>query len=160
MAHAYHHLFGLSLIGLRYFTVYGPWGRPDMAYFSFTKKILNEEPIHLFSEGRMQRDFTYVDDIIAGTLAALEYPGNLEIFNLGSHHPIQIMEFVKVLEKLLNKRAMIEFHPEQKTEVLSTFADITKSQKLLHYQPKTELETGLSHFVEWYVEYFSIPSFL
>ena len=158
LAYSYHHLFNISMIGLRFFTVYGPWGRPDMAYYSFTKCILEKRPIPIFNEGRLQRDFTFIDDIIEGILAALNYPANFEIFNLGNNHPVDLLTFIATLEKLLDKRAIRDMRPIQKTEVPITFADITKSQKLLQFSPKTNLEEGLQKFIQWYYEYHSISS--
>jgi len=153
LAYSYHHLYNISMIGLRYFTVYGPWGRPDMAYYFFTKNILDKKPITLFNQGQMKRDFTYIDDIIEGTLAAINFPASYEIFNLGNNNPCDLMTFVSTLEKLLNKRALIEYAPNQKADVPITFADISKSQKFLNFQPKTSLEEGLKKFVNWYAEY-------
>ena len=160
IAYSYHHLFNIPMIGLRYFTVYGPWGRPDMAYYSFTKCILEKRAIPIFNNGLMQRDFTFIDDIIQGTISALDYPGNFEIFNLGNNQPIDLMNFIGILEKLLGKRAIKDMRPHQKTEVPITFADITKSQKLLNYHPSMKLEEGLLRFIEWYHEYHAIPSYL
>jgi UDP-glucuronate 4-epimerase len=158
IAYSYHHLYNISMIGLRYFTVYGPWGRPDMAYYSFTKNILDKKPITLFNQGQMTRDFTYIDDIIEGTMASLNFPAGFEIFNLGNNNPVELMTFVSTLEKLLNKRAIIEFSPHQKADVPITFADISKSQKFLNFKPKTSLEEGLKQFVSWYGEYHSCVS--
>jgi len=160
IAYSYHHLFNIPMIGLRYFTVYGPWGRPDMAYYSFTKCILEKRSIPIFNNGLMQRDFTYIDDIIQGTISALDYPAKFEIFNLGNNQPIDLMNFIAVLEKLLGKRAIKDMRPHQKTEVPITFADITKSQKLLNFHPSTKLEDGLMKFIQWYHEYHSIASYL
>lgn len=158
LAYSYHHLYNISTIGLRYFTVYGPWGRPDMAYYSFTKNILEKKPITLFNQGQMKRDFTYIDDIIAGTIASINFPATYEIFNLGNNNPQDLSTFVSTLEKLLNKRALIEYAPNQKADVPITFADISKSQKFLNFQPKTSLEEGLKKFVDWYAEYHSCVS--
>jgi len=160
IAYSYHHLFNIPIIGLRYFTVYGPWGRPDMAYYSFTRCILEKRSIPIFNNGLMQRDFTYIDDIILGTVSALDYPDKFEIFNLGNNQPIDLMHFISILEKLLGKRAIIDMKPNQKTEVPITFADITKSQKLLNYHPSTKLEEGLMKFLEWFHEYHKVPSYL
>lgn len=152
MAYSYHHLYGISMVGLRYFTVYGPWGRPDMAYFFFTKRILEEKPIHLFNHGQMERDFTYIDDIVRGTLAALDYPGGYEVFNLGNNRPIPLLHFVSILEKFLQKEAKKVFEKESPGEVKNTFADISESQKKLGYQPTTTLESGLCEFIAWYLD--------
>jgi UDP-glucuronate 4-epimerase len=150
MAHAYHHLYGLSVTGLRYFTVYGPWGRPDMAYYRFSDQILKGEPIRLFNHGKMRRDFTYIDDIIAGTLAAIDRESALEVFNLGNHKPIELLYFIELLEKGLGKKAKLQMEPMQPGEVLETYADIEKSQRLLGFQPKTTIEEGISRFLDWY----------
>lgn len=151
-AQTYHHLFGFSVVGLRFFTVYGPWGRPDMAYFSFAKSILEEKPIHIFNQGKMKRDFTYVDDIIAGIEASLELDHCCEIFNLGNHKPVELMKFLKILEKSLNKEAIIEFKPMQPGDVVETYADIEHSQKILGFSPRTSLEEGIPRFVQWLLE--------
>jgi UDP-glucuronate 4-epimerase len=152
MAHTYHHLFGVPVTGLRFFTVYGPWGRPDMAYFSFSKAILEGKPIEIFNHGRMQRDFTYIDDIIDGTIAALDLESPYELFNLGNHKPEKLMAMIKILEDLLGKKAKKILAPMQPGDVLTTYADIEHSQSRLGFQPKTSLKAGLKKFVEWYLE--------
>ena len=153
MAATYHHLFNLSVTGLRFFTVYGPWGRPDMAYFSFSEAILQEKPIQLFNFGKMKRDFTYIDDIISGTIAAIDRESACEIFNLGGNHPVALHTFVETLEELLGKKAKIEFATMQAGDVPATFADISHSQNTLKFLPKTSLHEGLSQFVNWYLPY-------
>jgi UDP-glucuronate 4-epimerase len=153
IAHAYHHLFGIKTTALRYFTVYGPWGRPDMAYFSFTRAILEGKPISLFNEGKMQRDFTYIDDIVQGTLAAIDLAAPCEVFNLGNHRPEELLYLVELLEKHLGKKAEKKFLPMQPGEVVATYADITKSQKVLGFTPKVSLEEGIIKFLEWYRGY-------
>lgn len=150
LAAAYHHIYGLPVTGLRFFTVYGPWGRPDMAYYAFTEAILKGRPIELFNEGKMARDFTYIDDIVEGTLAAIDLGSSEELFNLGHSHPILLLDFVETLEKLLGKKAKKVFLPPKKGEVLPTAADIEKSRQKLAFSPKVDLKTGLSHFVEWF----------
>lgn len=150
MAHAYHHLYQIPSTALRFFTVYGPWGRPDMAYYSFTKAILQGEPIAVFGDGQLERDFTYIDDIIQGTLAAIDLGAACEVFNLGGHKPHSILKLIHTLENLLGKEAKIAYHPLPRTEVLTTFADITKSRAQLNFQPATSLEEGLTHFINWY----------
>lgn len=150
LAHAYHHLFGISTTGLRYFTVYGPWGRPDMAYFSFTDAIVSGKPIQLYNEGKMQRDFTYIDDIVQGTASAIDLEAKNEIFNLGNNKPEDLLTLVSLLEKLTGKKAVKQLLPMQPGEVLITYADINKSKKLLNFSPKTSLADGLAHFVSWY----------
>ena len=152
MAHSYHHLYGISVTGLRFFTVYGPWGRPDMAYYSFTDAILKEKPIQIFNHGRMKRDFTYVDDIVQGTAAALDRSLPCEIFNLGNNQPEEILHLVHLLEQKLGKKAKVELLPDQLSEVPLTYADSTKSQTLLGYNPQTSLDQGLDQFLSWYLE--------
>jgi UDP-glucuronate 4-epimerase len=151
IAHAYHQLFGLKTTGLRYFTVYGPWGRPDMAYFSFTRAILEGKPLKIFNEGKMQRDFTYIDDIVTGTLAAIDLSAPCEIFNLGNHHPEEVLHLVALLEKHLGKVAKKELLSVQPSEVPVTYADISKSQRMLGFAPKVSLEEGIQKFLEWYL---------
>lgn len=153
MAYSYSHLFGIRSIGLRFFTVYGPWGRPDMAYYSFTQAILEEKPIYLFNNGNMQRDFTYIDDVVQGTIAALDYHGEYELFNLGNNQAIPLLTFVSVLEKILGKKAIKIFEGPSAGEVETTYADISNSEQKLKFKPKVQLETGLSKFVDWYVKY-------
>jgi UDP-glucuronate 4-epimerase len=153
MAAAFSHLYGFSTVGLRFFTVYGPFGRPDMALFGFTDKILKGEPIDLYNFGEMQRDFTYIDDIVAGTLAALDYQGKTEVFNLGNHAPVSLKRFVEVLEGALGKKAECRLMPLQPGDVLATYADITESSAELGFHPRVSLEQGVPRFVEWYGMY-------
>jgi len=153
MADVYHHLYALPVIGLRFFTVYGPWGRPDMAYYSFTKAILNEEPIDVFNHGKMKRDFTYIDDIVSGVIAAMDLEGKAEIFNLGNHQPVQLSEFIATIEKHTGKKAKIRYLPMQAGDVLATHADITASTKKLNFVPKVSLDEGIANFVDWYKSY-------
>ncbi len=150
MAYSYNHLYGIRSTGLRFFTVYGPWGRPDMAYYSFTEAILSGKPIHLFNNGNMQRDFTYIDDIIQGTLAALDYDGSCEIFNLGNNRPVPLLDFVAILEKLLGKPAHKIIEGPSPGEVETTYADISDSQQKLGFNPTTTLEQGLRLFLDWH----------
>lgn len=150
VAHAYHHLYGIPVTGLRFFTAYGPWGRPDMAYFSFTRSILAGQSIKVYNNGKMSRDFTYIDDIIQGTVAAIDLGAPCEIFNLGNNHPEELLTLISLIEAKTKKRAKIELLPMQPGEVLTTFADISKSQKMLGYTPKTSLSQGISLFVDWY----------
>lgn len=154
MAQTYHHLFNIPMIGLRFFTVYGPWGRPDMAYFSFTKAILENKPIEIFNQGQMHRDFTYIDDIIEGILSAIDSPISFGLFNLGHNHPEELGRLIYLLEKELGMQAKKIFLPMQPGDVLSTFADIRDSQEHLGFSPKVSLEDGLSRFVSWYKNYF------
>jgi UDP-glucuronate 4-epimerase len=156
MAHTYHHLFGLPVTGLRFFTVYGPWGRPDMALFLFTDAILNGKPIKIFGEGKMRRDFTYIDDIAAGVVAAIDKNHKEEIFNLGRGKQEGLMNFVGAIEKACGTEAKKEFHPMQPGDVRETFADIAKAKKMLGYDPKTSISEGVPKFVEWYKKYYKI----
>ena len=154
VAHAYHHMYGISVTALRFFTVYGPWGRPDMAYFSFTNNILKGKPLQIFNEGKMKRDFTYIDDIVAGTLAAIDLGAPCEVFNLGNHKPEDVLHLVGLLEKKLGVAAVKELLPMQPSEVPVTYADISKSQKQLGFSPTTSLENGIEKFLSWYREYY------
>lgn len=151
MARSYHHLYGISVTGLRFFTVYGPWGRPDMAYYSFTNAILKEEPIPIFNNGQMKRDFTYIDDIIQGTVAALDKSLSCEIFNLGNNQPEDVLKLVHLLEEKLGKKAQLELLPHQLGEVPITFADISKSKSILGFNPQTSLKDGIDQFLDWYL---------
>jgi len=153
MAHAYHHLHGLCVTGLRFFTVYGPWGRPDMAYFRFTEQILRGQSIQVFNQGKMRRDFTYIDDIVDGVLAAVDLGAACEIFNLGNNRPVELMQMIQLLEEGLGKKAVCEMLPMQPGEALETFADIRKSSEMLGFQPKVALAEGLQKFIHWYREY-------
>ncbi len=150
MARTYHHLYGLAVTGLRFFTVYGPWGRPDMAYFSFTKAIMEGKPIDVYSNGELRRDFTYIDDIVQGTAAALDLGAPCELFNLGNHQPVTVNHLISIIEKAVGKTAIKKFLPMQGGDVVETYADITHSQEKLGFTPKTPLEEGIPQFVEWY----------
>ena len=154
IATAYNNLYGLKTTGLRYFTVYGPWGRPDMAYFIFTKKILANETISVFNNGKMRRDFTFIDDIIFGTKSAIEKNYKCEIFNLGNNKNEKLMDLISLLENELSKKAKIKFQPMQSGDVLETFADISKSRKKLNYNPKISIKEGIPQFINWYRDYF------
>ena len=156
MAHAYHHLYGLSVTALRYFTAYGPWGRPDMAYYRFTRQICEGEPIQVFNNGQMKRDFTYIDDIVEGTAAAIDLGAPCEVFNLGNNRPIDLDYLIQILEETLGIRAIKNLMPMQPGEVTETYADIEKSQRLLNFQPKVSLEEGLHRFTKWYRTYHKI----
>lgn len=149
-AATYHHLFQIPVTGLRFFTVYGPWGRPDMAYFSFTKRILEGKPIDVFNHGKMRRDFTYIDDIVAGTLAAVDQESSCEVFNLGNHEPTELRVFIKIIEEAVGKKAELNFLPMQQGDVPATYADIEHSHQTLGFQPETSLEKGIPQFVEWF----------
>lgn len=154
MAQSYHHLFNLDLVGLRFFTVYGPWGRPDMAYFLFTKAILEERAIDLYNFGDCLRDFTYIDDIVKGIKGCFNLSRGNFLFNLGNHRPVTLSYFVETLEKLLHKEARKNLLPPQPGDVIATFADIEESQKMLNFQPTTSVEEGLYRFTEWYKEFY------
>lgn len=156
MAHVYHQLYGLKVTGLRLFTVYGPWGRPDMALFKFARAILGGECIDLYNAGRMRRDFTFIDDIATGILAALERDFPEEIFNLGRGEPVELLEFVRVLEQALGQKALTRSLPMQPGDVSDTFADISRARDLLGYQPQVSVPEGVERFVTWYREYFKI----
>jgi UDP-glucuronate 4-epimerase len=156
MAHAYHHLFHFPCAGLRFFTVYGPWGRPDMALFLFTDAILNDRPIDVYNHGRMRRDFTYIDDIVAGTIAALDRPFGYEVFNLGNSQTVELMEFIQVIEEELGKKAKKNMMPIQPGDVPETSADIEKSREMLGFDPKTSIREGIKKFLGWYRAYYQV----
>ena len=172
MAHTYSHLFGLPTVGLRFFTVYGPWGRPDMALFLFTKAILEGRPIDLFNQGRMRRDFTYIDDIVEGVIRVTDRiaPGNPEwnsdapdpgtsrapyrLYNIGNHRPVELMHLVACLEKELGRQAEKRFMPMQPGDVPATFADVEDLFRDVGFQPKVSIEEGVRRFVAWYREFY------
>lgn len=153
LAETYHHLYQIPVTGLRFFTVYGPWGRPDMAYFSFTKAILEGRPIDVYNEGKLQRDFTYIDDIVAGTIAAIDLEAACEIFNLGNHQPVELLRFIEILEQALGKKAQKRMISMQSGDVLTTYADIDYSAEKLGFRPRISLEEGIPRFTEWYNGY-------
>ena len=153
VAHVYSQLFGINAIGLRFFTVYGPWGRPDMAYFSFTKAILGGQPIKVYNHGKMKRDFTYVDDIVSGVVAALSYDSQYAIFNLGNDKTVSLEEFIACLEEYLGKKANKQLLPIQPGDIVETWADIKAARDKLGYQPKADIRFGLKKFIDWYREY-------
>ena len=162
LADSYASLYGIPLTGLRFFTVYGPWGRPDMAYMIFTRKILAGETIEVFGEGNMGRDFTYVDDCVAGILGALDHPltamdGEVphRIFNLGNDRPERLMDLISLLEEELGQTANKEIKPMQRGDVRETWADITSARDVIGYDPKTSLKDGLNRFVTWYRGFYS-----
>ncbi len=172
MAHSYAHLYGLPCTGLRFFTVYGPMGRPDMAYFSFTRKILAGEPIPVFNHGKLSRDFTYIDDIVEGVMRVIDKPpaGDAQwdgaaptpstsyapyrVFNIGNHQSVELMTFIRTLEECLGKTAELEMLPMQNGDVHATYADVSKLQALTGFHPHTPLQTGLQRFVDWYRGYY------
>ena len=160
MAHTYSHLYRLPITGLRFFTVYGPWGRPDMAYFSFAKKMLAGEKIPVFAEGKLYRDFTYIDDIVEGVVRLLFKPRNDAateagkpphwVFNIGNNQPVQVLEFIKTLERAFDVHATLDFQPMQPGDVPATHADTSRLQEWVGYKPTTSLEAGLRQFAQWY----------
>ena len=154
IAHSYSYSYGLHTTGLRFFTVYGPWGRPDMAYYIFTKKILNEEPIIVFNNGNMKRDFTFIDDIILGTKAAIKKNYKCEIFNLGNNKIEKIMNIIEIIEKETKRDAIIKFLPMQLGDVEETFSNINKSTKMLDFLPKVSINEGIPKFIKWYKSYY------
>ncbi len=156
MAHAYSHLYGIPSTGLRFFTVYGPWGRPDMALFLFTDAILHDRPINVFNYGNMRRDFTYIDDIVAGTVSAIEKPAPYEIFNLGNSDATSLMDFIETIESELGRKAEKNMLPMQPGDVAETSADITKSTERLGFSPKTPLKEGIRAFIAWYRDYYGV----
>jgi UDP-glucuronate 4-epimerase len=159
MAYSYSHLYDLPLTGLRFFTVYGPWGRPDMAYYSFTQKILAGAPIPVFAEGKLKRDFTYIDDIVEGIRRLIEVgPAQnkppFSLYNIGNHTPVQVSDFIQILERHLGKKAVWEHLPMQPGDVEQTFADTSRLNSVIDFVPKTSLETGLKNFVRWYQDFY------
>lgn len=172
MAHTYSHLYNIPTTGLRFFTVYGPMGRPDMAYFSFTKNILAGETIKVFNNGEMMRDFTYVDDIVDGIVRLLDHPPKAnpnydrehptpsashapyKLYNIGNNQPVKLMDFIQTLEKHLGVEAKKQFLPMQPGDVQATYADIDDLQQTTGFAPTTTIDQGLKQFVEWYMEYY------
>ncbi|MCC7168649.1 MAG: NAD-dependent epimerase/dehydratase family protein [Rhodospirillales bacterium] len=160
MAHCYSHLYRLPTTGLRYFTVYGPWGRPDMSAYIFTKAILEDRPIPVFNQGDMRRDFTYIDDIVAGTLAVLDRPPAdpgtsppYRLYNIGNHRSEPLMRFIGLIEEALGKKAMIDFQPMQPGDVRETYADIAALTRDVGDRPATAIDEGIPRFIEWYRAY-------
>lgn len=156
IAHTYSHLYRLPTTGLRFFTVYGPFGRPDMALFLFTQKITTGKAIDVYNKGNMRRDFTYIDDIVNGIIAALETISQYEIFNLGNHRSENLMDFIRLIEQYLGKKAIINYLPIQPGDVPETFADIEHARAILGFQPTTDIATGIKRFIDWYKAYFQI----
>jgi len=153
MAYAYHHLYGLCVTGLRYFTVYGPWGRPDMAYYRFANLIMQSLPIPIFNFGAMRRDFTYIGDIVRGTAAAIDLGADCEIFNLGNNSSIDLLHLIDLIEQKLGKTTEKIMLPMPLGEIKETYADIEKSAALLNFRPAVALEEGISLFIDWYKSY-------
>ena len=174
MAHTYAHLYGIPCTGLRFFTVYGPWGRPDMALFLFTKAILAGKPIDVYNHGRMKRDFTYIDDIVEGVVRALDRPAAPDpawsgetpnsatssapyrLYNIGNHQPVELLRFIEMLEQALGKSAKKKFLPIQPGDVPATYADVQDLIADVGFKPDTPLEEGIRHFVEWYRSYYKV----
>ena len=163
MAHAYCHLYGIPSTGLRFFTVYGPFGRPDMAYFSFAKKIYAGQPIQVFNQGDLYRDFTYIDDIVKGIVAMLKHPpvpneagDRYKVYNIGNHTPVKLLDFIETLEKALGEKAEKVFLPMQPGDVYQTYADVTELMKDFDFKPSTPIAEGLERFAEWYKEYYQV----
>ena len=157
MSQSYATLYKLPQTGLRFFTVYGPWGRPDMAYFSFTQKIVKGEAIEVYGGGKMARDFTYIDDIVDGVIGALDLPpaaGEHRILNIGDSHPVGLMEMIEMLEKAIGREAVKIMRPMQPGDVTATYADVSKLRALTGYQPKVMLAEGLQRFADWHREYY------
>lgn len=176
MAHSYSHLYGLPSTGLRFFTVYGPWGRPDMALFLFTKAMLEGKPISIFNNGEMTRDFTYVDDIVKGVVSVIDKPPTTrsdwngkrpdpsfsmapyKLYNIGNNSPVKLMNFVSSIEEALQITAHKEFLPMQAGDVKNTYADVDDLVKDFNYRPNTDLDVGIKSFTDWYLEYYKIAS--
>lgn len=172
MAHTYSHLFGIATTGLRFFTVYGPWGRPDMALFLFVKAALEGKPIDVFNHGNMQRDFTYVDDIVEGVVRVIDNPPSsnptwnhqdssrsfapYKIYNIGNNAPVKLMDFIEAIERKLGKRIQKNLLPLQAGDVPATYADVSDLVEDLGYQPATPIQEGIDRFVEWYAQFFGV----
>ena len=157
MSQSYAKLYGFPQTGLRFFTVYGPWGRPDMAYFSFTQKLMRGEPIEVFGEGRMARDFTYIDDIVDGIVGALDHPperGANRILNIGDSHPVGLMEMIETLEEAIGRKAEKIMRPMQPGDVTATYADVSRLNAVCGYRPKVMLKEGLGKFAAWYRDFY------
>jgi UDP-glucuronate 4-epimerase len=174
MAHTYSHLYGLPTTGLRFFTVYGPWGRPDMALFLFTRAILEGKPIQVFNHGKMLRDFTYVDDIVEGIVRLVKNkaapnqewssvkpdPGTsyapYKIYNIGNNQPVELLTFIETLEEKLGRKAVKEFLPLQAGDVPQTYADVDDLMRDVGFKPKTDIREGIGKFAEWYLQYYGV----
>jgi UDP-glucuronate 4-epimerase len=154
VAHTYSHLYSLPCSGLRLFTVYGPWGRPDMALFIFTKAITKNQPIEVYNFGKMRRDFTYIDDIVQGVLASMDRPVPYAIYNLGNSRAVDLLYFIECIEKELGKKAEKKMLPMQPGDVVETYADISESERDLGFQPTTRIEEGIASFINWYRSFY------
>jgi len=169
VAYTYSHLYGISTTGLRFFTVYGPWGRPDMALFLFVRAILDNKPINVFNNGEMLRDFTYIDDIVEGVIRVIENPAKspnkksslnptkapYKIYNIGNNNPVKLMDFIKAIENSLNKKFEINFMPLQPGDVPKTYANVDLLVKELDYKPNTPIQKGIDNFIKWYLQYYN-----
>jgi len=156
MAYTYHHLYEINMIGLRFFTVYGPWGRPDMALFKFTKNIIEEKPINVYNFGKMKRDFTFITDVANGVLLSVDSDFKYEIFNLGNSNTIELNYFISLIEKETGKKAIKNLMEIQPGDVLETFADITYTKEKLGWEPRIRIEEGIKEFVEWYKGFYDV----
>lgn len=173
IAHTYSHLYQIPMTGLRFFTVYGPWGRPDMAYFKFAKAILAGQAIEVYNYGKMQRDFTYIDDIIEGVVRTLHQPPQttlaeapdgerlnsnalFRVYNIGNHNPVELMTFIRLIEQALGKAAVLELRPMQPGEVVATYADVADLTRDIGFTPATPIEQGIQRFIDWYLEYYQV----
>ena len=154
MAHVYSHLYSLPVTGLRFFTVYGPWGRPDMSPILFARAILEGKPLQVFNHGDMQRDFTYIDDIVEGTLRVLDRPARYAIYNIGNHQPVGLLDYIATLERALGKKAALEMRPMQPGDVKATYADTRALANAVGFAPTTPLGDGLERFAEWFRNYY------
>jgi UDP-glucuronate 4-epimerase len=159
MSYTYSHLYDIPTTVVRFFTVYGPWGRPDMAYFLFTERILRGEPISVFHGGKLKRDYTYIDDAVEA-LTRLAHqppePAGHRIYNIGSRHPVLLLDFIATLERLLGRKAILDMKPMQPGDVTDTFADTTALRNAVDFEPSTPLEAGLSQFVSWYRSHYRV----
>ena len=169
VAYTYSHLYGISTTGLRFFTVYGPWGRPDMALFLFVSAILENKPINVFNDGKMLRDFTFIDDIVEGVVRVIENPAKIpqkksklnptkapyKIYNIGNNNPVKLMDFITAIENSLNKKFEINFMPLQPGDVPKTYANVDSLVKELNYKPNTPIQKGIDKFVNWYLQYYN-----
>lgn len=169
MAHSYSHLYSLPMTGLRFFTVYGPWGRPDMAYFKFVRAIERSEPINIFNYGKMQRDFTYIDDVIEGVVRVMHQPpkphsgkehnnARYKIYNIGNNKPVELLTFIEVIEKAMGKKAQKNFLPMQPGDVPRTYADVDELMQDVGFKPTTTIEEGIDKFVRWYKDFYHLKN--
>ena len=170
VAYTYSHLYRIRATGLRFFTVYGPWGRPDMALFLFVKALIQDKPIEIFNEGEMLRDFTFIDDIVEGVVRVIQNPAlspnkptdlnptmaPYKIYNIGNNNPVKLLDFIRIIEKILNKKFKIIFKPLQPGDVPKTYANVNLLEKELDFKPKTSIEDGIGRFVSWYLKYYKV----